>query len=396
MIDKILEKKGCCGCFACDNICPKECIEMLDDLEGFKYPEVDYNKCIECKMCIKVCPALNRDGNKESLKNPEIIASYTKDENLRITSTSGGLFTEIGIQTIKNGGKVYGAKYNKEFLVEHGATDSLEGLEELKQSKYLQSNLLKKYIEVKKDLSKGKEVLFAGTPCHVLALKNFLGKEYPNLLTVDFLCRGVISPGAYSEYLKSLENKYTSKIKKVIFKEKTFGWHRFSTKVLFENGETYLKDRYNDSYMRGYLEGSLYIRPSCHECRYKTLPRYSDITLGDFWGIEKIKKHLDQDKGTSIFMLNTNKGITRFNDLKENLIFEKMQIEDIYLGNSALTSSAILSKDNLKRREKFFLEYKKRDFIELVEEILKKSFFEKIKIILRKIIGKLVRKRKRS
>lgn len=391
MIDKILEKNECCGCFVCENTCPKECIEMVGDIEGFKYPNVDYKKCIECKMCVKICPALNRDDKKCTLNNPEVIASYTKDEELRITSTSGGIFTEIAKQTIINSGKVYGAKYNKEFLVEHGSATTLKELEELKQSKYLQSDLLKEYCKVKKDLLKGIDVVFAGTPCHILALKNFLGKEYSNLLTVDFLCRGVISPDAYSEYLKSLEKKYDSKVKKIIFKEKTFGWHRFSTKILFENGETYLKDRYNDLYMRGYLEGALYIRPSCYKCKYKTLPRYSDITLGDFWGIEKIKKDLDQDKGTSIFMINTKKGINRFNDIKERLIYEKMEVKDIYLGNSALTVSAFLSKKNAKKRKKFFLEYKNRDFIELVESLLEKNTLEKNVIYIKKIIKKVLK-----
>lgn len=387
MIDNKIKKNECCGCSACNNICPLDCIIMKIDTEGFWYPEVDYTKCIKCQKCIKVCPAINKPSTDNALKNADVIAAYSKDEEIRINSTSGGMFSEIAKYILKNNGKVFGARYNEEHLVEHCKIEKLSDIETLRQSKYLQSNILKTFKEVKEELNVDNFVLFVGTPCHIVALRKFLNKDYNNLLTVDFLCRGVISPEAYKQYLKSLEKKYNSKIKKIIFKNKTFGWHRFSTKVIFENGEEYIKDRYTDSYMRGYLEGNLYLRPSCHECQYKTLPRYSDITLGDFWGIEEIKKHLDQDKGTSIFMINTEKGKEIFEKIKENLIFEEMKIEDIYLGNVALTER--VKYPDLKKRNEFFNNYLKEDFIELTEKLLHKSFLYKIKYIFIKILKKM-------
>lgn len=387
MIDKKIKKNECCGCSACNNICPLECITMKSDSEGFWYPEVDYAKCIKCQKCIKVCPAVNKPSTENTLKNAQVVAAYSKNEEIRINSTSGGMFSEIAKYILNNKGKVFGARYNENHLVEHCKIEDISQIQILRQSKYLQSDILKTFKEAKEELNIGNIVLFAGTPCHIAALKNFLGKDYENLLTIDFLCRGVISPDVYKQYLKSLEKKYKSKIKKVIFKNKTFGWHRFSTKVIFENGEEYIKDRYTDSYMRGYLEGNLYLRPSCYECQYKTLPRYSDITLGDFWGIEKIKKHLDQDKGTSIFMINTNKGKEVFEKIKENLIFEEMKLEDIYLGNIALTEKT--AYPDLNKKEEFFKNYLKEDFENLVEKLLKKNLAEKTKSVLIKVLKKL-------
>lgn len=387
MIDKKIKKNECCGCSACNNICPLECITMKSDSEGFWYPEVEYAKCIKCQKCIKVCPAVNKPSTENTLKNAQVVAAYSKNEEIRINSTSGGMFSEIAKYILNNKGKVFGARYNENHLVEHCKIEDISQIQILRQSKYLQSDILKTFKEAKEELNIGNIVLFAGTPCHIAALKNFLGKDYENLLTIDFLCRGVISPDVYKQYLKSLEKKYKSKIKKVIFKNKTFGWHRFSTKVIFENGEEYIKDRYTDSYMRGYLEGNLYLRPSCYECQYKTLPRYSDITLGDFWGIEKIKKHLDQDKGTSIFMINTNKGKEVFEKIKENLIFEEMKLEDIYLGNIALTEKT--AYPDLNKKEEFFKNYLKEDFENLVEKLLKKNLAEKTKSVLIKVLKKL-------
>ena len=397
MIDEIIKKEDCCGCDACYNICPTDCIKMTDDNEGFWYPIVDKKDCIECRACIDVCPAIKKASIKGTLKTPEVVACYSLEEENRLESTSGGLFTEIATYIIKEKGVVFGALYNEKYLVEHYSVDNLEDLKKVRQSKYLQSKIGLSFRDVKRFLEDGRKVLFAGTPCHIAGLKNYLFKDYENLFLVDFLCRGVISPKAYEQFLISLEKQYHSKIKKVWFKNKTYGWHRFSTKVIFENGKEYIKDRYTDVYMRGYLEGPLYLRPSCHNCKYKTLPRYSDVSLGDFWGIEKIKQHLDQDKGTSIFMVNTTKGKKILEKISSNLVYEVTTVEDIYLGNSALTISAPLTKKIKKKREEFFKRYLNEDFSDLVTELLKPSFSKRIKKNLRKFrilrfIKKLLRK----
>lgn len=391
MIDNIIKKSECCGCFGCLNSCPKNCIKMESDNEGFWYPKVNYDECIKCSLCIKNCPALNiQNQNEDILEKAEVIAAYSKDEEIRLDSTSGGIFSEVARYYIKEKGVVYGAIYNEEHLVEHYRGTTIEDIDKLRQSKYLQSNIGNIYQSVKKDLIKGKKVLFVGTPCHIAALNNYLNKNYENLTTIDFLCRGINSPEAYKQYLKDLERKYLSKIKRVIFKNKAYGWHRFSTKIIFENGKEYIQDRYTDTYMRGYLEGNLFMRPSCHECRYKTLPRHADITLGDFWGIEKIKPHLDQDKGTSIFMLNTERGKKIFESIKKEIIFEKMKIEDIYIGNTALTIKVQLDKKQKKIRKIFFEEYKKANFEQLVSQLLYENFMikflKKFKIKLCRIL----------
>lgn len=383
MIDNIIKKNECCGCFGCLNSCPKNCIKMESDNEGFWYPKVNYDECIKCNLCIKNCPALNiQNQNDDILKEAKVIAAYSKDEELRLDSTSGGIFSEIAKYYIKENGVVYGAIYNDEHLVEHYRGITIKDIDKLRQSKYLQSNIGNIYQSIKKDLIEEKKVLFVGTPCHIAALNNYLNKNYENLTTIDFLCRGINSPEAYKQYLKDLEKKYLSKIKKVIFKNKTYGWHRFSTKIIFENGKEYIQDRYTDTYMRGYLEGNLFMRPSCHECRYKTLPRHADITLGDFWGIEKIKPHLDQDKGTSIFMLNTERGKEIFEVVKEKIIFEEMKMEDIYLGNVALTQRVNLNQKQEKMRIIFFESYKNREFINFITELLHESILRKV---LRKV-----------
>lgn len=391
MIDEIIKKSECCGCDACYNICPTDCIKMMDDKEGFWYPKVNKKECIECNACVEVCPALKKARTDKALKSPEVVAAYSLDEDNRIKSTSGGLFAEIATQIINDGGVVFGALYNEKHLVEHYYVNDLEGLKKLRQSKYLQSKIGYSFRDVKKFLDEGKKVLFAGTPCHIAGLKNYLHIDYKDLYLVDFLCRGVISPKAYEQFLISLEKQYHSKIKRVWFKNKTYGWHRFSTKVIFENGKEYIKDRYTDVYMRGYLEGPLYLRSSCHTCKYKTLPRYSDISLGDFWGIEKIKQHLDQDKGTSIFMINTEKGKEVLEKIEVNLVIESTTVKDIYLGNSALTISAPLTEKIKEKRKLFFASYLDEDFSDLVTKLLKKTLREKMEIKLKKIIKKIIK-----
>ena len=186
MIDKKIKKNECCGCSACNNICPLECITMKSDSEGFWYPEVDYAKCIKCQKCIKVCPAVNKPSTENTLKNAQVVAAYSKNEEIRINSTSGGMFSEIAKYILNNKGKVFGARYNENHLVEHCKIEDISQIQILRQSKYLQSDILKTFKEAKEELNIGNIVLFAGTPCHIAALKNFLGKDYENLLTIVF------------------------------------------------------------------------------------------------------------------------------------------------------------------------------------------------------------------
>lgn len=339
MIDSI-KKEICTGCNACYNVCPKNCIKMKDDKLGFRYPSVNYDECIKCKKCLNICPSLNNISLEDKWKEPKIFASWSLDEEIRFNSTSGGVFSELAKVILQNDGFVVAAKYNEKNLVEHCMIETEEQLNIIRQSKYIQSDIGTIYKTIKNKLLENKEVAFCGSPCQVAGLLSFLEKKYDNLITFDFVCRGVNSPKAYLKYLEMLEKKYNSKIKRVWFKNKTYGWNRFSTRIDFENGKKYIKDRYTDLFMRGYIEENLYMRESCFECKYKDFPRVADITLADFWGVGAIDTKLDPDKGTSLVMVNSEKGNKLFNLIGENTFQKECTIESAFPGNGCIKKSA--------------------------------------------------------
>lgn len=345
MID-FINKGLCTGCNACFNICPVNSIEMKEDELGFSYPSVDYDKCIKCKKCIKTCPSLSAPSYEDNWEVPQVYAAWSKDDRIRMQSTSGGIFTEVAKEVISENGVVVGAKYNKYNMVEHIMIDSLEDIAKLRQSKYVQSDIGDVLKLIKDKLDNKLLVMFCGSPCQVAGLKNYLGEVYDNLLTLDFVCLGTNSPKAYRKYLEMLEDKYKSSIKRVWFKNKTYGWNNFSTRVEFENGRVYLKNRYNDIYMRGYIEEKLFIRPCCADCKYKGFPRISDISMADFWGVSNKDATLDNDKGTSLILVNSIKGEQFFNKTNKNLIVKRMEMEDALPGNRAIIKSVEINSDS--------------------------------------------------
>lgn len=342
-------KENCTGCEACRNICHNNAIQMVEDQEGFKYPVIDYSKCNQCGQCEVCCPALKED----IVENPgveKVFAAWSKDEECRYLSTSGGIFSEIAMEVIDNGGHVVGARYKEDFTVEHCMITKKSELEKIRQSKYVQSDIGEVFRRIKQELEEGYIVLFCGTPCQNAGLKSYLRKEYKNLITCDFICRGVNSPKAYRQYLEYLREDYKSDISKIIFKEKSNGWNQFSTVVEFSNGSVYKKGRNEDLYMLGYLKYNLYIRPSCHQCKFKGKNIVSDLTLGDFWGIGKEKSYLDENKGTSVVIVNTKKGEEIFNRIKEHIESEECQRKQIIKGNPCMLQAV----EKGKYREKFF------------------------------------------
>lgn len=364
---EIKDKKNCTSCFACYNICPKNAIIMKEDKEGFKYPKIDKSKCVNCGLCDKVCPIINRksETNKNN-KRPKIIAAWSKDNNIRLDSTSGGVFSEIAKKIYNEGGYVCGAIYNKEWLVEHYISNDIKDLERLRSSKYLQSDVNDIFRQIKKLLEENKKVLICGSPCQIVGLYNFLGKDYENLYTLDFICRGMNSPKIFKGYIQSLEDRYKSKVVNIKFKHKIHGWHNFSTKIDFENGKTYIGGRYEDSYMIGYLKYNAFMRPSCYDCQFKELPRRGDITLADFWGIEKINPKLDQNKGTSMILINSQKGEELFDNIKEGLDFEEIKSEKVFNENVCMKESV---KETKERKEVF------NNIDKLTYEQLSKKYF---------------------
>lgn len=288
----ISEKKNCCGCSACVQRCPKQCISLTEDEEGFLYPYVNEESCVECGLCEKICPILNPQEETFPL---QVIAAKNTNTEERLGSSSGGLFLPLAKSIINEGGIVFGADYDSNWEVHHVGVENISGLYALMMSKYLQSRIENTYKEAEKFLKCGRKVMFVGTPCQIAGLHGFLRhKVYPNLLTIDVVCHGAPSPGVWRQYLAetySEEEFIKSRLKAAAGKNTVL-----SSDIHYDN-----------VYMKGFLS-NLYLRPSCHDCKCKDGKHHSDISLGDFWGIDKFNPSFDDDKGVSLVLINTPKG----------------------------------------------------------------------------------------
>jgi len=223
---QLKEKKDCCGCFACATICPQHCITMDEDHEGFRYPIIDKDSCTDCGLCSKVCPVINRYTKTEF--ETKVFACQNKNEQIRLESSSGGIFSLLAENTIQKKGVVFGARFDDDFFVIHDFTETIEGLEAFRGSKYVQSFIGDNYKKAEQFLIQGREVLFTGTSCQIAGIKHYLRKEYNNLLTVDIVCHGVPSPKVFKLYLEELNSQQDGKLEKILFRDKTDGWKKFS------------------------------------------------------------------------------------------------------------------------------------------------------------------------
>jgi len=344
----IKEKSDCCGCNACTQVCPKQCINMIEDNEGFLYPHVDITKCIDCGLCEKVCPVINQNNPKKPLK---VYAAKNANEQIRLDSSSGGLFTIIAEYVINKGGVVFGARFNNNWEVVHDYSETIEGLAAFRKSKYVQSIIGDSYKKVLAFLKEGRKVLFTGVPCQIAGLKLFLRKEYENLLTVDVVCHGVPSPLVWRKYIvesitKLDKHKQISyeNITDINFRNKEKGWkaYRFVLKVLSGNKNIIINQPFNQNiFMKGFLQ-NLYLRPSCYKCPAKSFKSGSDITLGDFWGISNFIPEMDDDRGTSMVAVNTTKGEGLYSGLA--LTSVKTSYKTALSGNPSIVVSATASK----------------------------------------------------
>ncbi|MBO4843778.1 MAG: Coenzyme F420 hydrogenase/dehydrogenase, beta subunit C-terminal domain [Bacteroidales bacterium] len=347
----ITNKVNCCGCNACGDVCPCGAISFKTDNEGFWYPQVDESRCVDCGLCERVCPVISQADFIERYDRPVVYAAYNKDEAIRLDSTSGGVHSMLADKMFDKDAFVGGAVYNQDHTVSQIITDKRERLPEIRSSKYLQSNASSVYQAIETRLKEGRNVFFCGTPCQVQALYKVLGKDYDNLVTADFICRGVNSPKVFLSYMDMLEKKYGSRARDIKFKSKEKGWHNFSIRVKFENGKVYCKDRWHDLFFIGYLQYNNFVRPSCYDCKFKCFPQKADITLADFWGIEKLDPSMDQDKGTSMVMINSDKGAALFDTVKGDIVYKEFSQKEASVGNPAMNHSL---SSAFKTRESFF------------------------------------------
>lgn len=380
---EIKEKEDCCGCYACYNICPKECITMESDNEGFWYPNIDKNKCINCNLCEKVCPIINPVKRNDSKKIA--YAGMNKDEQIRIKSSSGGIFSILAEYIIKNNGIVYGAGFDEDFNINHKRILVSADLDLLRGSKYVQSSIGNIYRQVKNDLESNKQVLFTGTPCQIEGLRSYLKKEYINLVTMDFICHGVPSPLVWKKYLEEMKKSKQENIKNIYFRNKDIGWKVFSLKIIFDE-KIYINDLSNDLFMKGFLQ-DVYLRPSCYSCKFKKINRISDITVADFWGIKKVLPKMDDDKGTSLIVIHSEKGKQLFDELSEKMILNEVNLNEAIKYNPSMISSV---KYNEKRNA-FFAELNSgKDLIYLLSKYTKISFIKKLKNKIKRGIKKII------
>lgn len=359
----IKDKAKCCGCEACVQICPRQCIDLKADIEGFLYPTVNLKNCINCGLCEKTCPVIN----KEDIRLPmACYAAVNPNEGERLQSSSGGVFILLAKQIISEGGIVFGACFDENWNVVHRYSKTMDGLYPFMGSKYVQSHISNSYVSVREFLNKGIKVLFSGTPCQNAGLLRYLHKKYDNLITVDFICHGVPSPKIWQQYLEEVKNianqnvnrgalytegsfseKHKCKdrcvsFKRISFRDKSYGWKKFcltftlaKPSISGDTNSVRVSHAHNeDSYFLGFNDFNLYLRPSCMKCPAKSLRSGSDITLADFWGIDTLYPDLNDDKGISAVMVNTIKGNNMMQTI--NLDLKNVEYDDIVRRNSSI------------------------------------------------------------
>lgn len=342
----ITRREECCGCSACEQACPKRCITLLPDEEGFWYPKVDHQSCIECHLCEKVCPVINQQDERTPL---EVYAAYNQEEQIRAKSSSGGIFTLVAENVIKSGGIVFGVRFDYNWNVVFSYTDSLEGLDSFRGSKYVQAELGNAFLEVEQFLKQGKTVLFTGTPCQIAGLRSYLHHDYDNLLLMDLICEGVPSPKVWKRYLTEEVSRLCKEvyhicendvaIKSISFRNKSAGWKQFAFALTLEDKQAKRDLAPYINRDSAYLQAMFHyldLRPICYECPFKSCKSHSDITIADYWGIHALHPEMDDDKGTSMVYLNTLRGKTFFPLDKTSYL--KTNYEEVFGINNIITS----------------------------------------------------------
>jgi coenzyme F420-reducing hydrogenase beta subunit len=393
---------------------------MEPDEEGFLYPEIDMEGCNNCGLCEKICQAINQNDKRMPL---HVYAAKNIDENIRASSSSGGIFTLLAEKIINDGGVVFGARFNEKWEVIHDYTEIIDGLEVFRGSKYVQSVIGNSFKKVKIFLQENRRVLFSGTPCQIAGLKKYLGKNFENLFTIDLVCTGVPSPLVWKKYLMNIIEMPSSpydmnttswwrKIKKINFRDKTYGWKAFGSMIEFSGYAALLdqqlstntlnehkgrkrigntiyafkygegKHSHGDIFVDGFLK-DIYRRPVCHNCQTRSLKSGSDITLADYWEIQSLLPQFDDDKGVSMVLINTEKG----KELYEKIIKEDMETtyNDAFVRNKNIE----ISEPANKKRALFFHEWQNKKMTNLIKKLtkigIKRKFIILVIIILKKM-----------
>lgn len=386
---KIEDNQNCCGCEACVQECPKHCITLIKDKEGFYYPKVDETFCIHCNLCEKVCLF---NSNKIVAPLEKLYAYKNNDKQVVKNSSSGGAFTALASLIIKTGGVVFGAAFDTDWNVHHIYIDKIKDLYLLRGSKYVQSHIGNTYQQAEFFLKTGRNVLYSGTPCQIKGLKSYLKREYNNLLAVDFICHGVPSPGIWNSYLtelikekgKKLNIEFDNKtnIANIKFREKKNGWQKYRF-VVYGNSDSNHNENIvlwsgihsKNPFMKGFLS-NVYLRPSCYACPVKKGSSGCDIQMGDFWGIKEIKRSFYSKDGISMLIAQSEKG---------DIICRKISGELLPIHTNITLFNPSYSKSSPipPKRKIFFTRYEHEDFIPLINEITKVSFLSRIYFLIR-------------
>ncbi len=378
MIELFNSPEACCGCAACADICPKGAI-TIQRKNGFDYPVIDQNLCVQCGMCKKVCAF-----QKEKITESNCIKAYAckNSESVRMHSSSGGIFTAASDCVLNKGGVVYGACFDEAMVLRHTrATDAI-GRDAMCGSKYIQSRTVGIFRRVKQDLDDNEYVLFSGTPCQVASLKSYLGKEYDNLICVDIICHGVPSPEVWGRFAAFIQSKYNGRMVDYSFRNKEVAWRRYSPVVTFEDGTVIGENDYTGSFIE-LFRYDVCLRPSCTACRYTSLHREGDLTIGDFWGIENVFPQMDDNKGVSSVMVNTQKGAAFLGEIQSKLELNACTQEQI----AAKQPNMFRPSQYSNKAESFRNDYKSIPFPDVLKKYTRVGMKRRIIDAVKRIRG---------
>ena len=380
MITKV-SPENCTLCGACINSCRVHAIVLDYPYLDFYYPRIHTDRCIHCKQCEKSCPVL---GEKQLPASgyPLAFAAKSNDDSVRMQSSSGGLFYELASHILRTGGYVCGAVFDEDFHVKHIVSNSHQDLLRMMGSKYVQSDMGLCYRQIQEKLQAGHTVLFSGCPCQVAGLRIFLGKAYSNLLLVELICHGIPSDQMLQAYISLREKQYGSKLQKLEFRSKQDGWHCSCVRMEFENAKVYRNPISTDAYMQGFL-GNMLLKPACYHCSFRNFTAGSDLILGDFWGAEVVFSEIDDNKGLSAVLVNTDRGKALLDACSVALF--PSNPETIIQYNQNLIASSIPNP----QRDAFFAYAEAHGFASAIRSFLEETAAHKIKRKSRQFLRRL-------